>query len=77
MFADLSSQEKVESVMLNVNQRIDIMNTQIGQLCGHIENYLDKIVNSNLEEFTTTRVKGLIEIYNSMNEYLNDVISKV
>ena len=69
--------EKVESVMLNVNQRIDIMNTQIGQLCGHIENYLDKIANSNLEEFTTTRVKGLIEIYNSMNEYLSDVISKV
>ena len=69
--------EKVESVMLNVIQRIEIMQTQIGQLCGHIENYLDKIANSNLEEFTTTRVKGLIEIYNSMNEYLSDVISKV
>ena len=53
------------------------MQTQIGQLCGHIENYLDKIANSNLEEFTTTRVKGLIEIYNSMNDYLNDIISKV
>ena len=69
--------EKFEPVMLNVNQRIEIMQTQIGQLCGHIENYLDKIANSNLEEFTTTRVKGLIEIYNSMNDYLNDVISKV
>ena len=69
--------EKFEPVMLNVNQRIEIMQTQIGQLCGHIDNYLDKIANSNLEEFTTTRVKGLIEIYNSMNDYLNDVISKV
>jgi hypothetical protein len=30
-----------------------------------------------LEEFTTTRIKGLISLYNDMNNYLQDVMSKV
>jgi hypothetical protein len=69
--------EKFEPVMLNINQYQSLLTSKIGQLCGHIENYLDKIANSNLEEFTTTRIKGLVELYNNMNDYLNDVISKV
>ena len=73
----INNYEKFEPVMLNINQYQSLMLSKIGQLCGHIDNYNDKISNSNLEEFTTTRVKGLIEIYNNMNSYLNDVTSKV
>ena len=63
--------------MLNINQYQSLMLSKIGQLCGHIDNYNDKINNTNLEEFTTTRIKGLIQLYNNMNSYLNDIISKV
>ena len=73
----IDNYEKFEPVMLNIKQYQSLMDSKIGQLCGHIDNYNDKISNSNLEEFTTTRIKGLIELYNNMNSYLNDVTSKV
>lgn len=69
--------EKFEPVMLNIKQYQTLMDSKIGQLCGHIDNYSQKISDSNLEEFTTTRIKGLIQLYNNMNSYLNDITSKI
>jgi len=71
-----NNSEKFEKVILNINQYQKLMLSKIGQLCGHIDNYNDKISNSNLEEFTTTRIKGLVELYINMNSYLNDITSK-
>ena len=72
-----SDTKKYEPVMENVRQYETLMNSQIGQVCGHIENYMQKINDMNLEEFTTSRIKQLIQIYIQMNLYLNDIISKV
>ena len=46
-----SNQNKYESVLPNVRQYETLMDSQIGQLCGHIDNYLSKINDLNLEEY--------------------------
>ena len=68
---------KYNSVIQNIRQYETLMDSQIGQICGHIENYQSKINDMNLEEFTTTRISQLIKIYNQMNLYLVDIMSKV
>jgi hypothetical protein len=47
---------------------------KIGVLCGHIQNYREKIQNMDMEEITTNRVNGLIKIYQEANSYLVDII---
>lgn len=69
--------EKYSSVMQNIRQYENLMDSQIGQICGHIENYKTKIDDMNLEEFTTTRISQLIKIFTQMNLYLEDIMKKV
>jgi len=72
-----SNPNKYSTVMPNVMQYETLMNSQIGQLCGHIENYSQKIVDLNLEEFTTSRIQQLIKIYTQMNLYFRKIFSNV
>ena len=72
-----SNQNKYESVLPNVRQYETLMDSQIGQLCGHIDNYLSKINDLNLEEFTTSRIKQLILIYTQMNAYFTNIFATV
>ena len=69
--------DKYQAILPNIQQYQTLMDNKMGQLCGHISNYNSKINSNNLEEFTTTRIKGLISLYNDMNNYLQDVMSKV
>lgn len=69
--------QKYSSVMQNIRQYETLMDSQIGQLCGHIEEYQSKINDMNLEEFTTSRLKQLVKIYEQMNLYFTDIKSKV
>ena len=69
--------DKYQTIMPNIQQYQTLMDSKMGQLCGHITDYSSKINNNNLEEFTTTRIKGLIALYNDMNNYLQNVMSKV
>ena len=52
----------------------DISIKKFGQLCGHITNYMDKIHNADLDEFTTSRIQGLISIYKDINKYISSII---
>ena len=58
-----------------INCENNIFN-KIGQLCGHIPNYMEKIKNMEMEEFTISRVKGLIAIYKEGNVILGDIVQK-
>jgi hypothetical protein len=69
--------EKYETIIPNVKQYGELLDSKIGQLCGHIDNFMSKILNGNLEEFTTTRIKGLVELINNKNSYLQNAMSKV
>ena len=69
--------DKYQPVMPNIYQYQNLTDSKIGQLCGHINNYNDKINSGNLEEITTSRIKGLTELYNDMNSYLQNVNTKV
>ena len=40
-----------------------ILDLKLGKLCGHIKNFKEKILSGNLKEITTTRIKGLMEIF--------------
>jgi hypothetical protein len=46
----------------------------MGQLCGHIPNYMEKIHSMDTTEFTTSRIKGLIGIYKEVNSNLSKII---
>ena len=68
---------KFSSASTNIRNYQTLMYSQIGQMCGHIENYQSKLNNMNLEEFTTTRIKGLKKIYDNMNVNLDAIINSV
>jgi hypothetical protein len=50
------------------------LNSKIGQIAAHVDNYLTKINNGNLGEFTTTRIKALIKLFNDANIYLKQLL---
>ena len=52
----------------------DLSSRKIGELCGHIPDYMDKIHTMDMEEFTISRVKGLIAIYKEINTNLEKII---
>jgi len=52
----------------------DASTKKMGMLCGNIPDYLDKIHNMNMDEFTISRIKGLINIYNEINSNLETII---
>ena len=52
----------------------DLSMKKMGMLCGYIPDYMNKIHNMDMEEFTTNRIKGLITIYKEVNGYLGDII---
>jgi hypothetical protein len=53
----------------------DLSSRKIGELCGHIPDYMDKIHTMDMEEFTISRVKGLIAIYKEINTNLEKIIT--
>jgi hypothetical protein len=65
---------KYEKQMITARKYEDLAERKMGELCGHITNYMDKIRNMDLDEFTTNRVEGLIVIYKDINAYLKKVI---
>ena len=74
---EFSSDSNYDTVMKNVNQMELLMLDKVGHLCGYIANYMTKINNMQLDEFTTSRIKGLKKIYGDMVTYLNTVNSSV
>jgi hypothetical protein len=71
------SDSKYDTVKENVKQTEELMYNKVGYLCGYIKNYKEKINTMQLDEFTTSRIKGLIQIYGDMVKYLNMVKSGV
>lgn len=69
-----SQQDKFQSQMEIIHNYEEIANRKIGELCGHIQDYMDKVHKMDMEEFTTSRVKGLIAIYTEVNSQLNQII---
>ena len=48
---------------------------KLGEVCGHISDYQNKINKMNLEEFTTTRLKQMVKLYADMCIYLEKIIA--
>ena len=65
---------KYESQIQMLTIYEDISIKKFGQLCGHIANYMDKIHNADLDEITTSRIQGLINIYKDINKYLSSIV---
>jgi hypothetical protein len=66
---------KYQSQIPTIRNYEDLFNNKMGQLCGHIQNYMNKIQNMDMEEFTTNRIKGLTTIYKELNGYLAIIIA--
>lgn len=68
--------DKYSSQIITIRAYEDLSMKKIGQLCGHISNYMDKVHNLELDEFTTNRIKGLISIYKEINDLLNNIVNQ-
>lgn len=66
--------DKYQSQLPTIRNYEDLATNKMGQLCGHIQNYMRKIHDLDLEEFTTNRIKGLTNIYKETNSYLANII---
>jgi hypothetical protein len=67
-----NNSEKIMTLNQTVRQYENLLINKVGQLCGHIDNYMTKINDMNLEEFTTSRIKGLVSVYKEINGYLEN-----
>jgi hypothetical protein len=61
-------------LLFTVVNYLNNVDFKIGQLCNHINDYSNKMMDGNLEEFTTNRIKGLIEIFKESNSYLKNLL---
>jgi hypothetical protein len=68
--------EKYQSQIEIIRNYEDLAQRKMGQLCGHIPNYMEKIHNMDMTEITTSRVKGLIGIYREVNGYIAKIIQE-
>jgi len=65
---------KYQSQLPMIRNYEDLAMKKMGMLCGYIPDYMNKIHNMDMEEFTTNRIKGLITIYKEVNGYLGNII---
>jgi hypothetical protein len=66
--------DKYKSQIETIRNYEDFAQRKMGQLCGHIPNYMEKIHSMDTTEFTTSRIKGLIGIYKEVNSNLSKII---
>ena len=69
----IDSSENLLNVLRNY---LLILDYKVGQICGHIDNYLVKLDNGNLDEFTTSRIKSLKLLYTDANIYLKKILGQ-
>jgi hypothetical protein len=65
---------RFQSQITNIKNYEDLAERKMGMLCGNIKNYMEKIHNLDMDEFTIHRIQGLINIYKEVNVYLEDII---
>lgn len=70
-----SNYEIYKSQVINIRQIEEVGMRKMGQLCGHISDYMNKIHEMNLDEFSDSRLQGLINIYKEVNEQLQAIIN--
>ena len=73
----VSNYDKYSAIAQNLIQYQTLIHSRIGQLCGHIDNYMSKIKDMNLEEFTTSRLKGLTTIYIDADIYYTKAMAGI
>ena len=70
-----TNMEKYQSQIEIIRNYEDLAQRKMGQLCGHIPNYIEKIYNMDMTEITTSRIKGLSGIYREVNVSLANIIN--
>jgi len=69
--------DKYKKIALAIKQYNDLLTAQIGQLCSHISNYTVKLDDMNLEEFTTSRIKSMIQYYTNIIKAIINAMNTV
>ena len=65
--------ETYKSQLQMIKTYEDIAILKLGQLVGHIPNYIENIHKADLDKFTTTRIYGIIMVYKDINAQLNTI----
>lgn len=69
---DINNNENNMYDLVDPISEYSILRLKMGKLCSHVKKFEDKILSGNLKEITTTRIKGLIEIFNETINNLNN-----
>jgi len=64
LIEDINNNDNNMYDLVDVISENSILTLKMGKLCGHVTNYKDKILSGNIKEITTTRIKGLTELFN-------------
>ena len=67
--------DKYKAIAIAITQYNNLLFSQIGQLCGHINNYTVKLEEMNLEEFTTSRIQSLIQYYTNIVQSISNAMA--
>ena len=67
-----STQYQSQMNMIKIYEELSLK--KLGQLCGHIAGYMDKIHNAELDEITTNRIQGIIRIYIDINSHFATIV---
>ena len=77
IFTNEIDSRKYTSILPNMQMQVELLYSKMGQLCGHISNYKEKIVKGDFEEITTSRLRGLIQIFTDANNNIQSLINRV
>ena len=75
-YAD-GSIERTVALIKQMSNSEDLLKLQIGEVCGHIPDYENKLEQMNLDEFTTSRLKSVVYIYIKFISNLKTIIGNM
>lgn len=78
-FLDIRNEnpDKYQTIWSTVRQNEDLLNLELGKIVGHIKNWQKKLMNMDLEQFSTSRLESMYFIYEKTNKFYNTAFANV
>jgi hypothetical protein len=78
-FLDMRTEDpdKYQKVWSTVRQNEDLLNLELGKVVGHIKKWQKKLMDLDLEEFSTSRLESIYFIYEKTNKFYSTAFSTI
>jgi hypothetical protein len=71
-----SNPEQYRGQIITIRQIEELAQRKIGELVGHIPDYMNKLHSMNMDDFATSRINSIINIYIDVNLQLKKITEK-